>query len=74
MQDESADGVVASLTPRQHEVLQLAAEGLSGASIAQQLVLSRSTVKTHFSNIYKRLGAGDRAGAVAEAMRLGLID
>jgi len=74
IQDESADRAVASLTPRQHEGLQLAAEGFSGASIAEQLVLSPSTVKTHFSNIYERLGAGDRAAAVAEAMRLGFID
>ena len=73
-QDESADQAVASLTPRQHEVLQLAADGLSGATIAEQLVLSPSTVKTHFSNIYERLAVGDRAAAVAEAMRLGLID
>jgi DNA-binding CsgD family transcriptional regulator len=73
-QDESTDGAVASLTPRQHEVLQLAADGFSAAAIAEQLVLSRSTIKTHFSDIYGRLRVRDRAAAVAEGMRLGLID
>jgi two-component system nitrate/nitrite response regulator NarL len=74
IQDESAERRVSLLTPRQHEVLQLAADGLSRTSIAEQLVLSPSTVKTHFSDIYHRLGAGDRAAAVAEGMRRGLID
>jgi DNA-binding CsgD family transcriptional regulator len=64
----------APLTPRERELLQLAAGGLSGPRIAQELVLSRGTVRTHFSNIYTKLGVRDRAGAVAKAMRLGLID
>jgi DNA-binding CsgD family transcriptional regulator len=68
------DESVESLTPRQREVLQLAAEGFSAPGIAEQLVLSASTVGTHFENIYERLGTGDRAAAVAKGMRLGLID
>jgi len=71
---EGADRAVASLTPRQHEVLQLAADGFSAGGIAEQLVLSLSTVKTHFGDIYDRLDVADRAAAVAEGMRLGLID
>ncbi|MDA0180571.1 LuxR C-terminal-related transcriptional regulator [Solirubrobacter phytolaccae] len=62
------------LTAREREMLQLAANGLSGPQIAAHLVLSPGTVKTHFQNIYKKWGVSDRAGAVARALRQGLID
>lgn len=62
------------LTPRELEVLQLAAHGLGGRQIAERLVLSPATVKSHFENIYARLGVSDRAAAVAHALREGLID
>ncbi|MEA2285186.1 MAG: two-component system, NarL family, nitrate/nitrite response regulator NarL, partial [Solirubrobacteraceae bacterium] len=42
--------------------------------IAEQLFLSPATVKTHFEHIYEKLGVGDRAAAVAQALRTGLID
>jgi DNA-binding CsgD family transcriptional regulator len=61
------------LTPRELELLQLAADGVCGPMIAEELVLSRATVRTHFENIYGKLGVHDRAGAVGKAMRLGLI-
>ena len=61
------------LTERELEVLRLAAEGLSGPGIAERLVLSLSTVRTHFEHIYEKLGVGDRAAAVAQALRTGLI-
>ena len=61
------------LTPRELELLQLAADGLGGPQIAEELVLSRATVRTHFENIYGKLDVHDRAGAVGKAMRLGLI-
>jgi DNA-binding CsgD family transcriptional regulator len=61
------------LTPRELEILQLAADGLSGPDIAEVLVVSPGTVKTHFQNIYKKSGVSDRAAAVAKAMRQGLI-
>jgi ATP/maltotriose-dependent transcriptional regulator MalT len=64
---------VSPLTPRELELLQLAADGLGGPKIAEELVLSRGTVRTHFQNIYGKLDVSDRAGAVAKAMRLGLI-
>jgi DNA-binding CsgD family transcriptional regulator len=64
----------APLTPREEELLQLAAEGLSGPDIAQQLFLSPGTVKTHFQNIYDKLAVHERAAAVARGLRLGLID
>ena len=62
------------LTPRETEVLQMASHGGSSAAIAGKLVVSTSTVKTHFEHIYAKLGVADRAGAVAEALRRGLID
>ena len=61
------------LTPRELELLQLAADGLCGPKIADELVISRATVRTHFENIYGKLAVHDRAGAVGKAMRLGLI-
>lgn len=63
-----------TLSPRELEVLRLAAEGRSGPEIARQLVVSPSTVKTHFEHIYEKLGVGDRAGAVAHALRAGMIE
>jgi ATP/maltotriose-dependent transcriptional regulator MalT len=61
------------LTPRELQVLALAANGLNGPAIAEALVLSQATVRTHFAHIYEKLTVGDRAGAVAKAMRLGLF-
>jgi DNA-binding CsgD family transcriptional regulator len=61
------------LTARELEVLRLAADGLSGPEIAERLVVSPGTVKTHFQNIYAKLGVSERAGAVAKALRQGLI-
>jgi len=63
----------APLTPREWEILQLTAEGFSTLTVAERLVVSPATVKSHLSNIYKKLGAASRAGAVAKAMRLGII-
>jgi PAS domain S-box-containing protein len=62
-----------TLTPREREVLQLAADGRSPPEIARILVMSPGTVKTHFQHIYKKLGAHDRASAVAQCLRGGLI-
>jgi PAS domain S-box-containing protein len=70
----AADGeVVPRLTPRELQVLQLAAEGHSTRGIAAELVVSHGTVKTHLQHIYPKLNAPDRAAAVAAGMRLGLI-
>lgn len=67
-------GTARALTPRELEVLQLAAYGLSGREIASHLIVSPSTVKTHFNHIYEKLSVSDRAAAVATALRLGLIE
>jgi DNA-binding NarL/FixJ family response regulator len=63
-----------SVTSRQAEILGLASHGLTSAEIAEQLGVSVTTVKTHFDNIYMRLGVSDKAAAVAAALRHGLID
>lgn len=62
------------LTAREIEVLQLAADGYSGPRIAERLVISPATVKTHFENVYAKLGVPDRAAAVAEVLRRGVIE
>jgi PAS domain S-box-containing protein len=61
------------LSNREVEVMRLAASGRSGPQIAEHLVLSPSTVKTHFEHIYEKLGVSDRAAAVALALRTGVI-
>ena len=61
------------LTARQLQVLELAALGHSGREIAEQLHISRATVKTHFEHVYEKLEVSDRAAAVAYALRDGLI-
>jgi DNA-binding CsgD family transcriptional regulator len=62
------------LSPREQEVIQLAAEGMTGRQIAAHLVLSPATIKTHFEHAYEKLGVSDRAAAVARALRAGLIE
>jgi len=62
------------LSPREREVLDLIADGLSIPAIASQLFLAPSTVKTHVQRLYEKLGVSDRAAAVAEAMRRKLLE
>jgi PAS domain S-box-containing protein len=62
------------LTPREIEVLQLAGQGCTGPMIAERLVVSTATVRTHFGNIYRKYGVSDRVSAVAKALREGLIE
>ena len=62
------------LTAREREVLTLMAEGLSGPQIADRLIVALPTVKTHQARLYEKLGVSERAAAVAEAMRRGLLE
>jgi PAS domain S-box-containing protein len=61
------------LSVRELQVLQLSATGYARRQIAEEIELSEATVKTHFEHIYRKLGVPDRASAVAEALRQGLI-
>jgi two-component system, NarL family, nitrate/nitrite response regulator NarL len=62
------------LTAREREILSLTAQGRSGPQIGRELYVSPATVKTHLKNIYEKLGVTDRAAAVAEGIRRGLLD
>lgn len=68
------DEGAAALTPRERELLALLADGLSSTEeLADRLFISQKTVKNHLASIYEKLGINDRAQAVVEAMRLGLV-
>jgi LuxR family maltose regulon positive regulatory protein len=61
---------LADLTPREHEVLELAASGCRNDAIAAELFISTPTVKTHMTHILRKLGQKTRIGAVLEYQRL----
>ena len=63
-----------AMTAREQETLALIAEGMSAPQIGRALHLSTATVKTHLQHIYVKLGVSERAAAVAEAMRRGLLE
>ena len=65
---------VEDLTPRETEVLQLMAEGMTNPEIADQLVISNSTVKFHVSSILGKLNVDSRTEAVVYAFKHNLID
>lgn len=62
------------LSAREQEVLELIAGGLSAPEIGERIHLSTATVKTHLQHLYEKLGVSERAAAVAEAMRRGLLE
>ena len=72
-QDDTHAFQIEELTNREHEVLELLAEGLSNRSIAFKLDISEHTVKYHVNAILRKLGAQSRTEAVVRATRSGLI-
>ena len=69
-----AEPAAPALSARELEVLKLIADGMTIPAIASRLFLAPSTVKTHVQRLYEKLGVGDRAAAVAEAMRSRLLE
>jgi DNA-binding CsgD family transcriptional regulator len=61
------------LTPREHEILGLIAEGLSNREIGERLFVSENTVKTHSSRVFEKMSVNRRVQAVQKAKDLGLI-
>ena len=72
LRDEFWPGVRQWRTLRESEILSYVVTGLSNRGIANKLVIGEETVKTHLRSIYRKLGVGDRAGAVATALREGI--
>jgi two-component system, NarL family, nitrate/nitrite response regulator NarL len=62
------------LSDRESQILKLVANGLSAPQIGRSLHLATPTVKTHLHHVYEKLGVAERAAAVAQAMRRGLLE
>jgi len=69
----STDAIMVNLTPREDEVLQLLAQGLTNKAIARQLEISENTIKFHVNAIMSKLNAQSRTDAVVRATRAGLL-
>ena len=72
-EEQSGMARTALLTPRETEVLAMAAEGMDNRAIAGALVVTERTVKFHLQNAYRKLGVTNRTAAAAAARRLGII-
>jgi LuxR family maltose regulon positive regulatory protein len=69
----ASDALLDPLSEREHEVLSLLVAGLTNPEIAEQLVVSVGTVKSHVHHIYSKLGVRNRAEAIACAAELNLL-
>jgi DNA-binding NarL/FixJ family response regulator len=73
LQEPATEELSEPLTPREREVLELLGRGLSNRLIARELHISEHTVKFHISSLYAKLEVGNRAEAVSQGARHGLI-
>ena len=73
VEDGTLNSLGAPLSPREREVLTLMATGLEMDQIAEELTISRTTVRTHIHNAHRKLGARNRPHAIAIAMQRDLI-
>lgn len=69
----ASDEIIKSLTSREKEVLEMAAKGANNKEIADKLVLSEVTIKSHMNSIFKKLKVTNRTQAVLLAMQMNLI-
>lgn len=72
--DERSHSLLVQLTPREHEVLLLVAQGMSTEEAAQELTIGVATVRTHLYRLRTKLDLRDRAQLVSFAFRAGLMD
>ncbi len=68
----TSDTSFPELTPREHEVLEMIAQGLTNGAIAERLVLSPKTVRNHVSHIFSKLQVATRSEAIIKARQAGL--
>jgi len=73
-QDEHSTAKAAGLTDRELAILKAVAQGLSNQAIGKQLWVTEQTVKFHLTNIYRKLGVGNRTEAARHAFSLGIVD
>ncbi|MEM0951167.1 MAG: response regulator transcription factor [Cyanobacteria bacterium P01_H01_bin.74] len=72
--DPTKQALLTYLTTREKEVLRLLTEGITYKGVADKLVISETTVKTHVNNIFQKLQVNDRTQAVLYALRYGLVE
>jgi DNA-binding NarL/FixJ family response regulator len=72
--DPAKQAMLSYLTTREKEVLKLLTEGITYKGVADRLVISETTVKTHVNNIFQKLQVNDRTQAVLYALKFGLVE